>query len=657
MTRRQKRVRPGRMATVVWMVFTLAVLAITAPRLWRSDTDSFRSTWEAVAAGAENVSPLGTVTVWDGARETISPETAPFLILARVGGMRWAGVSYWVWIVFLSFLWAAGARRLAMDLELGMLECGALGTVAALMAMSLAGGRVSTLAAAPALWMVAAVVRDGGARSVLLPLLSLAALSRPAFLLAVPLTALAALWRAGREEGARGWLWIPPVVAFFLFLALPEPDWCHFLRSSAAHYFAGGPYDLPRYSIAKGLTVWLTAGSKGSVGFDVLAGILWIAAVFGTARSGERGRRLFAVTVLLMLVSLGSGPPRIVERFGISSPAVFLAQLVPSLKFHAFTDLAGALAAPFLLVLMLRVSSHRIPRLVLLFLALAPVLAAARGATREPPVASELATAMKEHPGRTLALPISVTNDWRWRRALPTETKLLNGLQEILDRNAPLLASELATAGPESIRPWAGRLGVEQVIAPESVAGALGEVLASAGGESLVRLGSVPLQTAPPACLPTANWRLRSSVGISGVSLTQQAIDHNLNTRWGTGEPQRPGQFLEIDLGELHRLVQLDLQLGRFATDYPRGFRVLASLDGKTWTVVTERSPYLGEFAWNGTFPYYDVGRIQTVRVPLRGVTARAVRIELVKKTRIYDWSIAEVCLLGERSSGTNGSP
>lgn len=633
--------------TIAWLVVAPALLALAAAWLWRVDADSFRSTWEAVAAGAERIPARGALTVWNVARGTISPESALSLVVARVTGEGWARESYGALVVVLAFLWAAGARRISLDLEADEILSGSVGVVAGVLALHLAEGRIMLLAAAPALWLVSAHLRGAGVVPRVATLAALAALSRPGFLLAFPLDALATLWRAARDERRGATLWLPPLVSFVLFLLLPEPGWSTFFRIWAPHSVTGGVYDLPEPSLAWAMTHPFAARPVG-IGVVVAMG-LWLAAIRGSARARSRERALLTMALSFWLVSLGAHWLGLSERWGVSGPAAFLVLLVPSLKLHPFTDLAGMLAGSCLLALAARVSIRRSPGLVFLVLALVPLASSWESRSAAEAGEPALAARIGKLERKTLALPLSPANDQRWRRAFRAESRLLNGLQEILDRDAPLLARELSEADPETARAWLARLGVEQVIVTDDTAQALGQVLASADGESLVRLAPPGVEAVSLPCLPAETWRLRSSVGVPAVSVSERAVDGNLRTRWGTGAPQQPGQFFEIDLGGLHRLSRLELALGTFVTDYPRGFRVLASNDEKSWAVVAERKHYLGEVAWSEGFPHYDAGKSGIVRVPLRGVEARALRVELVRRARTYDWSIAEICLRGER--------
>ena len=66
------------------------------------------------------------------------------------------------------------------------------------------------------------------------------------------------------------------------------------------------------------------------------------------------------------------------------------------------------------------------------------------------------------------------------------------------------------------------------------------------------------------------------------------AIDGNIQTRWESGH-QKIGDYIELDIGQVHQVEGISLKLGDKPRSYPRGYRVEISLDGKTWREVIER--------------------------------------------------------------------
>lgn len=114
------------------------------------------------------------------------------------------------------------------------------------------------------------------------------------------------------------------------------------------------------------------------------------------------------------------------------------------------------------------------------------------------------------------------------------------------------------------------------------------------------------------------------------------AVDGDLGTRWHT-EPERPGDFYQIDLGEPTRVDGILLDHRRYRRDYPRGYRVEASLDGRAWSVVAEDPKFLP--------PLVQFLRPRSLRLDITFPPTRARYLRIVQ-TGSHDrfwWSITEI--------------
>ncbi|WP_217616856.1 discoidin domain-containing protein [Cellulomonas sp. GbtcB1] len=109
-----------------------------------------------------------------------------------------------------------------------------------------------------------------------------------------------------------------------------------------------------------------------------------------------------------------------------------------------------------------------------------------------------------------------------------------------------------------------------------------------------------------------------------------RAIDGDPATRWSTGRSQRPGDALEVDLGRAIavRGVVLDAGAGS-AGDWPRGYEVLASADGASWTVAAPTREGAGQVA----------------AAALDGTGVRYLRVRLTADADPW-WSVAELRVL-----------
>ncbi len=142
--------------------------------------------------------------------------------------------------------------------------------------------------------------------------------------------------------------------------------------------------------------------------------------------------------------------------------------------------------------------------------------------------------------------------------------------------------------------------------------------------------------------LPREGWRLGGSPG--GGS-GDAAVDGRLETRWSTGRPQRPGDFMRVDLPAPTMLAGVDLELGSFTTDYPRDLAVEVAREDGSWTRLAAEVVLDGPLVWAGTHVLRDgVERIALRFAPTR---TSAVRLVQTGEDPVFDWSVAELHLMG----------
>ena len=85
----------------------------------------------------------------------------------------------------------------------------------------------------------------------------------------------------------------------------------------------------------------------------------------------------------------------------------------------------------------------------------------------------------------------------------------------------------------------------------------------------------------PPTLANKSQWKVSASANPKAAPL---AIDDNVDTRYSTSIPQAPGQWYQVELPEPTTIAGLQLDQGKSKGDFPRGYTVELSNDGKEWS-------------------------------------------------------------------------
>ncbi len=162
---------------------------------------------------------------------------------------------------------------------------------------------------------------------------------------------------------------------------------------------------------------------------------------------------------------------------------------------------------------------------------------------------------------------------------------------------------------------------------------------AEAGGyRVLTRVGRRAL---PGSALPPRGWKLSGSPGSAD---TGALLDGRLDTRWATRAPQKHGDWLQVDLPEPTLLVGVDLDLGPYRQDYPRGLALEIARDDGSWELIPATPFVIGPLRWAGTHLLREGAERVALRFsPLR---IRSLRLIQTGADPVFDWSVAELRLL-----------
>jgi hypothetical protein len=206
------------------------------------------------------------------------------------------------------------------------------------------------------------------------------------------------------------------------------------------------------------------------------------------------------------------------------------------------------------------------------------------------------------------------------------------------------------------LRNYAALQTVDRIESPETVAIVTHRVLRDPEPEqmarALARIGGTAEETAvgdyvifhhfgPPdpriRPIPATGWRARAS---SDTKAAARAFDRQVWTRWSA--PNRPGEWLELDLGRGRPIAQVSLVASPWPADAPSGLRVETSLDGRRWDPAATDQDLLPGLHWWKGHPRVDGSGRVIARFPPR--EGRYVRLTAIGSERAgASWSVAEL--------------
>lgn len=156
--------------------------------------------------------------------------------------------------------------------------------------------------------------------------------------------------------------------------------------------------------------------------------------------------------------------------------------------------------------------------------------------------------------------------------------------------------------------------------------------------QSLYRIsGAAPAAVTAAGGMPVQLARIRANVNDTDV---HRMVDHDRTTRWHSG-PQSENTIVDFDLGVVRTVVGVDVLLGPFADDFPRGLVIELSEDGTNW-----RQVWQGRSAALAYTAALDAPLDIAMKYRFPPGDARRVRMRQTMNDPVYYWSIAEVRVL-----------
>jgi len=122
-----------------------------------------------------------------------------------------------------------------------------------------------------------------------------------------------------------------------------------------------------------------------------------------------------------------------------------------------------------------------------------------------------------------------------------------------------------------------------------------------------------------------SKWKVSASVEAQGAAAV---LDGNGQTAWKTKEPQQPGQWFQIELPEVQKILAVKMDVPQRSTTAPKQVQVEVSLDGQTWTNVGKKG-----------------GGVPSTEVSFAPTDARFVRVTQIGSGK-DPWAIHEIELI-----------
>ena len=118
--------------------------------------------------------------------------------------------------------------------------------------------------------------------------------------------------------------------------------------------------------------------------------------------------------------------------------------------------------------------------------------------------------------------------------------------------------------------------------------------------------------------------------------------DGDQNTRWTTGEQQREGQWIEVDLARFYTFDAVTLTNRNSPNDFPRRYALFVSSNGIDWGEPLVDSANESGGITNGGI---------TTEITIPETTARYIRVEQSGSSNRFWWSIHELTVALFRGS------
>ncbi|BDI32030.1 hypothetical protein CCAX7_40810 [Capsulimonas corticalis] len=135
--------------------------------------------------------------------------------------------------------------------------------------------------------------------------------------------------------------------------------------------------------------------------------------------------------------------------------------------------------------------------------------------------------------------------------------------------------------------------------------------------------------------LPAERWTLTDNLHDNpqlAAIIGQDALDGNPESRWTTGRGLQAGDSFTLDMGAAQKVAKMVLDDSKFPGDYPEGYQLEGSTDGKAWSQIAQATPQETEAAvQNGV-----------LTINFTPTEARYLRVTSTGAHSLW-WSVAEI--------------
>ena len=138
--------------------------------------------------------------------------------------------------------------------------------------------------------------------------------------------------------------------------------------------------------------------------------------------------------------------------------------------------------------------------------------------------------------------------------------------------------------------------------------------------------------------IPSREWRITVGAKAEDVTLIK---DRDIMTAWGV--PQKPGEWLQVDLNRTWTLGQVSLLPGPGMSMEITRLRLEISQDGKEWKALTRDQYFLAGLTWQEGHPRLDDNpRVQFIFPSQKGRYLRLTNLNQPENPK-KNWTIAEL--------------